>query len=58
MQNYELFNGLPCGTNTQKIYEEFAEKFGWDKFQANQFGSKGYLYMPVAPRPRAITYGL
>lgn len=41
MQNYRLFNGLPCGTNTQKIYEEFAEKFGWDKFQANQFGKQG-----------------
>ncbi len=41
MQNYRLFNGLPCGTNTRKIYEEFAEKFGWDKFQANQFGRQG-----------------
>lgn len=41
MQKYELFNGLPCGTNTRKIYEEFAEKFGWDKQQSNQFGKQG-----------------
>lgn len=41
MQNYRLFYGLPCGTNTHKIYEEFAEKFGWDKWQSNQFGKQG-----------------
>ena len=41
MQNNELFNGLPCGTNSKKIYENFAEKFGWDKMQSNQFGKVG-----------------
>lgn len=41
MQNYRLFNGLPCGTNSKNIYEDYAEKFGWDKRQANQFGKRG-----------------
>ncbi len=41
MQNYSLFNGLPCGTNTRKIYEDCAEKFGWDKWLSNQFGKQG-----------------
>lgn len=41
MQKIKLFNGFPCGTNSRKIYEEFAEKFGWDKRQSNQFGKQG-----------------
>ena len=41
MQKYELFKGLPCGTNSKKIYENYAEKFGWDKYQSNQFGKAG-----------------
>lgn len=47
MQNYRLFNGLPCGTNTRKIYEEFAGKFGWDMRQANQFGKQ---WLPLYAR--------
>lgn len=41
MQNNELFNGLPCGTNTRLIYEFGTKIYGWDRSQINQFGRVG-----------------
>ena len=36
-----LFRGKECGTNSKKIYENYAEAFGWDRFQSSQFGAQG-----------------
>ncbi len=36
-----LSRGVPCGTNSKKIYENYAEQFGWDTSQGSQFGKQG-----------------
>lgn len=41
MQKNELFEGLPCGTNSKNIYEDCAQKFGWNMLLSNQFGKQG-----------------
>lgn len=39
-----LFCGTPCGTDSKKIYENYAEIFGWDISQSSQFGWQTPLY--------------
>ena len=46
--NYELYeliqkldNGLPLGSNSQKIYDEFCLAFNWDETQRDNFGFRG-----------------
>ena len=44
-----LVRGKECGTNSRTLYEEYADRYDWDKLQANQFGKEGLpLYAPKA----------
>lgn len=44
-----LLRDKECGTNSRKVYQEYAERYGWDEWQANQFGKEGLpLYAPKA----------
>ena len=36
-----LLCGKECGTNSKKIYEKYAEMYGWDRRQSSQFGAQG-----------------
>ena len=43
-----LVRDKECGTNSRNIYEEYADRYGWNKSQANQFGEEGLpLYAPT-----------
>ena len=52
-----LYRGDPCGTNSKKIYEKYAEIFGWRLGKALNSGRKDNPSMPVPQRPRDTACG-
>ena len=53
----ELFNGLPCGTNSRNIYEYCVQNFGFDKWQVDCFGKQGTPLCAKKLHPKATMFG-
>lgn len=50
-----LFRGKECGTNSEAIYEKYAQIFGWEMAQKFQFGMRGQPLYARAATPEGYS---